>query len=624
MAQKMEAIDFPITAHDGASAVFKRVEGSLGKLQQGYSKFRAIVGGGIAATLFASMAREAMEAEKQEARLAVTIRATGGAAGVTKDQIEALAEAQKAVTQFDDEAYKAAGATLLKFGNVHRGVFTEAIKLSADWAAFTGGGLEAGAQAIGRALQSPTEGLRILEREMGKIDPVQKRAIENFMQLNELARAQGLILEVLRGRIGGAAEEMNTGWVQAINDVKKSWADMMESIGRSWVGSSAQVAMNGMAFLMGSMSRLFSAETWSKRPFGTPAPSAMESMFLGAAGGGETGKLGPTKEFMEAQDKARVAAKKFADEKAKLIASEAKQFEASQKIFADAQQEEREAEWGAAIKANNDLLKERAEMEWRAHLKRVTMQEENEDAAESLGEAEDERLKNLRDGYIDVIDPAHKYYEELAQVQELLRAGMLDETQAGKLATHYRKLIDQARLAGDEMTEFWKSAARSMQQSMSSFFFDIMQGNLSDLAGSFKRTLDQMVANILAAKAATALFGKDFEKGGDLGGWLGAGIKALGSLGGGISSDAFAAGDVNLGFARGGSFQVGGAGGTDSQMVRFRASPGERVTVTPPGQGGGGTIIMNISTPDAASFRRSEGQITADMARMVGRARRNL
>ena len=39
-----------------------------------------------------------------------------------------------------------------------------------------------------------------------------------------------------------------------------------------------------------------------------------------------------------------------------------------------------------------------------------------------------------------------------------------------------------------------------------------------------------------------------------------------------------------FGFQHGGQFQVGGQGGPDSQTVAFRASPGETVTVTPPGQ----------------------------------------
>ncbi len=72
----------------------------------------------------------------------------------------------------------------------------------------------------------------------------------------------------------------------------------------------------------------------------------------------------------------------------------------------------------------------------------------------------------------------------------------------------------------------------------------------------------------------------------------------FGSIGGGKS----AGGGLNLGsifssiggflgFAEGGSFRVGGQGGTDSQLVAFRASPNETVSVTRPDQmGSGGSV----------------------------------
>ena len=37
------------------------------------------------------------------------------------------------------------------------------------------------------------------------------------------------------------------------------------------------------------------------------------------------------------------------------------------------------------------------------------------------------------------------------------------------------------------------------------------------------------------------------------------------------------------GFQNGGSFRVGGAGGTDSQLVQFMASPNETVSIRTPG-----------------------------------------
>lgn len=67
-----------------------------------------------------------------------------------------------------------------------------------------------------------------------------------------------------------------------------------------------------------------------------------------------------------------------------------------------------------------------------------------------------------------------------------------------------------------------------------------------------------------------------------------------------------------FGFASGGSFTVGGSGGTDSQLVAFRATPGEDVSIRTPGQqasaGGGVTIVQNISV-DSRSDRASIMQV---------------
>ncbi|MCK5644097.1 MAG: hypothetical protein KAJ19_25080 [Gammaproteobacteria bacterium] len=52
-----------------------------------------------------------------------------------------------------------------------------------------------------------------------------------------------------------------------------------------------------------------------------------------------------------------------------------------------------------------------------------------------------------------------------------------------------------------------------------------------------------------------------------------------------------------LGFAGGGGFTVGGSGAPDSQLVQFMGTPGEKVEVTPPGQGGGLNLTINIQGP---------------------------
>jgi hypothetical protein len=93
-------------------------------------------------------------------------------------------------------------------------------------------------------------------------------------------------------------------------------------------------------------------------------------------------------------------------------------------------------------------------------------------------------------------------------------------------------------------------------------------------------------------------------------------------------------------YADGGEFEVGGFGGTDSQLVQFNASPDETVLVETPNQREArlskstspnittdkSTTTINaqttIITKDAPSFLRSKAQIWASKQREVNRAGR--
>ncbi len=90
---------------------------------------------------------------------------------------------------------------------------------------------------------------------------------------------------------------------------------------------------------------------------------------------------------------------------------------------------------------------------------------------------------------------------------------------------------------------------------------------------------------------------------GALGGFLGSAVTGLmgGANSGAISAMARGAQNPNLfgpGFATGGSFTVGGSGGTDTQPVGFMATRGEKVTIETPSQqnnnrSDGSTTIIN-------------------------------
>lgn len=183
-----------------------------------------------------------------------------------------------------------------------------------------------------------------------------------------------------------------------------------------------------------------------------------------------------------------------------------------------------------------------------------------------------------------------------------------------------RAVAEATKKTTDEITEFWRAAAESMQQSMSSLFFDFMQGRLDNLGTSFKRAIDRMVADMLAAKAASYLFGSDVSKG-EIGGFVGQGLGWLMNAfsgGGGLGSFGEAAALVA---APGGGFVPALAGGTP--LVRREGyaylHEGERVLTREQnrGYGGGMTVNVNVSGPIG---RGSADQIAAATGRAVSRA----
>lgn len=154
-------------------------------------------------------------------------------------------------------------------------------------------------------------------------------------------------------------------------------------------------------------------------------------------------------------------------------------------------------------------------------------------------------------------------------------------------------------------------------------------GGLLGMGGSSAGVAGAIGGGGAAAAGGGGIFSSIF---GGLGSMLGLGGSAAGAAagGGGILS---MLGSILpfLAFANGGAFQVGGQGGTDSQLVAFRASPDETVHVTTPHQtrsladsmSGGGPNNLHLhlhGVTDADSFNRNKTQVAAGFDRLASRA----
>lgn len=102
---------------------------------------------------------------------------------------------------------------------------------------------------------------------------------------------------------------------------------------------------------------------------------------------------------------------------------------------------------------------------------------------------------------------------------------------------------------------------------------------------------------------------------------------ALSSLGGGGGIGGLFSGLLGglFKFANGGEFKVGGSGAVDSQLVAFRASPNETVSVTKPGQqrsgaGGGGIAEVRVYVDQDANWQAKVEGIAEGKAKRVTQA----
>lgn len=166
----------------------------------------------------------------------------------------------------------------------------------------------------------------------------------------------------------------------------------------------------------------------------------------------------------------------------------------------------------------------------------------------------------------------------------------------------FRQTMDEmaayTRDTTNEMSVFWDEAFRSMQDQLADFLFDPFEDGLRGMLKGFVDTLRRMAAEAAAAKVFDFLKGAATTASGK-GGFWGAVFKGAKSL---------------FGFQTGGAFTVGGTGGPDSQVVSFRASPGERVTVGQSGTGGGGAQIVINNTYD---MRHSTSDVMSQMPEIL-------
>lgn len=216
------------------------------------------------------------------------------------------------------------------------------------------------------------------------------------------------------------------------------------------------------------------------------------------------------------------------------------------------------------------------------------------------------QLKKAQEEEAVVLDVAVPKLEKTATATNKVATASKSATKGvDELST---KVEEKASFMEEALTKAFSSAADALTEFITTGQFDFKKFTQSLLAD-----ITKLATNSLFSGQGGGLFG-----GGGGGGGLGGLFSSLFGGGGGIP-----------GFANGGSFEVGGNPGRDRNIMSINGQPaarvarGEMVTVTPKGEGGGGrsvNVTMNIQTPNAESFERSQNQILSRAQSQLSRA----
>jgi hypothetical protein len=418
------------------------------------------------------------EHERQLKRLEAQVRATGGAAGKSVEQLEEQSQRLSRITLFDDNEIRRAQGILLTFKSVTGDYFDQTIETAADMAEIMGGDLSGAVMQLGKALEDPEQGLTALTRSGISFNAQQKETIKYLAETGQKGQALDLILRAINSQLGPAATAAADGYAGAMHRVAESWEDFLEALEQT---DTMQYWLNAFDTLL-QKSRALIAPTEAER----------------------AGDLFKERYRLEQQNKL------FSDtpDHINVITNNRRIAEIDAELAE--MRAERNARLGTASGSSGsagsggggDIGRPTPEYERDV---RDQIRAYNEQILES-GRKERDANEQLLDQYDQLGAEARQRTEDQIRLQELAAAG--DERAILALNNMALGLDNVGEAAEDNsrtMSVFADQAARNMQSAFANFLFDPFEEGVEGMLKSFGLALHRMVVEAAAARLFEAL-----------------------------------------------------------------------------------------------------------------------
>lgn len=228
-----------VTARNMSAGVFRDVRGDIKGLQsearRGAQNIARNVGIGMAAagvgiaTQVHAGIQSLVELEEANAQTAAAIKSTGGAAGLTLEDIRKLSEALEDQTTIDDKLIQSGANILLTFRKVSKDAFAPALEVAMDLSTRLGTDLNSAVLQVGKALEDPVRGVTALRRAGVQLNDEQIEHIKTLVEQNDLYGAQQVLLDELKTQVGGSARALAEG----AGGAQRRWEDAVEGMQQS-------------------------------------------------------------------------------------------------------------------------------------------------------------------------------------------------------------------------------------------------------------------------------------------------------------------------------------------------------------------------------------------------------
>lgn len=234
-------------------------------LNQELQTFAPLAGAAIAALSYSVV--QAADAEREQAKLGAVLRATGGAAGLSAQQLNDMAAEMANLTGMSGGAITDAQALLLTFRQVGGEVFPQAMTAASDLAAVMGGDLNSAVLQLGKALEDPETGLTALRRSGVSFTREQQDMIKALVASGKTLEAQKMILAEVEKQVGGTAAAMGDTFYGAIGRAQEALENLGEAVGDDLLPGLTRIT-NGFADMLNAVSQNEDAIRTFMQPLG--------------------------------------------------------------------------------------------------------------------------------------------------------------------------------------------------------------------------------------------------------------------------------------------------------------------------------------------------------------------